>query len=605
MTRETPPASARQRPARAFALLLGAFAVLPAALQALDISLTLGTEILIIALFAMSYNILLGTTGLASFGHAAFFGSGAYAVGIAQQYGLGGAATGLVLAFAAGLCAAFVVGLLVMKKRGIYFGLLTLAFGQMFYIVALRWDDLTGGETGLTGLARPAPFGLDLGDPLVFYYFTLAVFMVALWLIWRITHSPFGSLLSAIKSNEVRTQYLGYHTGRYKLGAMVLGRLLRPRRRALRLVPVRRLSAEPVLDRVRQHRRPHAAGRRPLQLLRAHPRRRGVRRRAGSHQQLHRALDVLLRADLHPGGDRLPERPARGPGAARRRAAPPAARRRRALRPRHEPGDHAMSGLRTENLSVAFGAVKPVDDVSVEIAAGRLTSIIGPNGAGKTSFFNLLTGLYRPTRGRVFFDGADVTQMPVHRKVRSGLTRTFQILNVFDTLTVEENIRAAVQRRHGRAGRLFCAPDRHGPVEDEVAAVIERVRLREKRRVRACDLSHGHRRHLEIGLSLATRPKTLLLDEPMSGLGMYESSVMGEFVRELAQELTVVLVEHHMAVVLSISDTILVLSQGRLLASGTPAEIQANPLVQAAYLGTGRYDLPQERPPHEERTPHA
>ncbi|MBN9472215.1 MAG: ABC transporter ATP-binding protein [Bosea sp.] len=257
-----------------------------------------------------------------------------------------------------------------------------------------------------------------------------------------------------------------------------------------------------------------------------------------------------------------------------------------------------MSSLKTENLSVQFGAVKPVDDVSVEIAAGRLTSIIGPNGAGKTSFFNLLTGLYQPTRGKVFFDGQDVTRMPVHQKVRAGLTRTFQILNVFDTLTVEENIRAAVQRRHGRSAYLFCAPDRHGPVEDELSAVIERVRLQEKRKVRACDLSHGHRRHLEIGLSLATRPKTLLLDEPMSGLGMYESSVMGEFVRELAQELTVVLVEHHMSVVLSISDTILVLSQGRLLASGTPAEIQASPLVQAAYLGTGRYDLPQERAAH-------
>ncbi|ABE37291.1 ABC transporter ATP-binding protein [Rhodopseudomonas pseudopalustris] len=257
-----------------------------------------------------------------------------------------------------------------------------------------------------------------------------------------------------------------------------------------------------------------------------------------------------------------------------------------------------MSGLRTENLSVQFGAVKPVDGVSVEIAAGKLTSIIGPNGAGKTSFFNLLTGLYLPTRGKVYFDGNDVTDMPVHQKVRCGLTRTFQILNVFDALTVEENIRVAVQRRHGRSRKLFCAADVHGPVEDEVAEITERIRLPDKRKVRACDLSHGHRRHLEIGLSLATRPKTLLLDEPMSGLGMYESSIMGEFVRELAQSLTVVLVEHHMSVVLSISDTILVLSQGRLLASGTPAEIQANPAVQEAYLGSGRYDLPQERAAH-------
>ncbi|MBN9472214.1 MAG: branched-chain amino acid ABC transporter permease [Bosea sp.] len=222
MTRQTAPISALSRPTITFGLLLGMFVVLPAVLQALGISFSLGTEILIIALFAMSYNILLGTTGLASFGHAAFFGSGAYAVGIAQNYGIDGAATGLAVAFAAGLCAALLVGLLVMKKRGIYFGLLTLAFGQMFYIVALRWDGLTGGETGLTGLRRPAPFGLNLNDQLTFYYFILAIFMVALWVIWRITHSPFGSLLAAIKSNELRTQYLGYDTARYKLAAMAI-----------------------------------------------------------------------------------------------------------------------------------------------------------------------------------------------------------------------------------------------------------------------------------------------------------------------------------------------------------------------------------------------
>lgn len=253
-----------------------------------------------------------------------------------------------------------------------------------------------------------------------------------------------------------------------------------------------------------------------------------------------------------------------------------------------------MSGLRTEHLSVQFGAVKPVDDISVQIEDGKLTSIIGPNGAGKTSFFNLLTGLYRPTKGKVFFEGNDVTDLPVYEKVRRGLTRTFQILNVFEDLTVAENIRIAVQRHHGRSTKLFSAVDKDVAVEEEVTAILDRVRLLDRRDVMARDLSHGHRRHLEIGLSLATRPKMLLLDEPMSGLGMYESSVMGEFVRQLAQELTVVLVEHHMSVVLSISDTILVLNQGRLIASGVPAEIRENAAVQEAYLGTGRYDLTQK-----------
>lgn len=214
--------SAYRAPIAVFAALLALFAVLPALLAAFGVSVSLGTEILIIALFAMSYNILLGTTGLASFGHAAFFGSGAYAVAILQQYGITGMAASFAGAVAAGFLAALLVGLLVMKKRGIYFGLLTLAFGQMFYIVALRWDELTGGETGLTGLKRPAPLGLDLNNHLTFYYFILAVFMVSLVVIWRITNSPFGSLLTAIKSNEVRTQYLGYNTSRYKLAAIVI-----------------------------------------------------------------------------------------------------------------------------------------------------------------------------------------------------------------------------------------------------------------------------------------------------------------------------------------------------------------------------------------------
>jgi len=257
-----------------------------------------------------------------------------------------------------------------------------------------------------------------------------------------------------------------------------------------------------------------------------------------------------------------------------------------------------MEILRTENLSVQFGMIKPVDDVSVSIEAGKLTSIIGPNGAGKTSFFNLLTGLYSPTRGRVYFEGRDITDLPIHEKVGLGLTRTFQILNVFDPLTVEQNIRIAVQRRFGRQWTLFDRIDGSGEVEDAVSQVLERVRLKDRRHTVASDLSHGHRRHLEIGLSLATQPKLLLLDEPMSGLGMYESTIMSEFIGNLANELTIVLVEHHMPVVLSISDRILVLSRGRLIAQGSPAEIQASEEVQEAYLGSRRYDIQSEGAGH-------
>lgn len=210
------------RDGRKLTAILFAFVILPLVLKGVNLNISLGTEMLIMALFAMAYNILLGTTGLPSFGHAAFFGVGAYALGIAQQYFTVNLALGLVSATLAGAIAAAAVGALVMKKRGIYFGLLTLAFGQMFYIVALRWDDVTGGETGLTDVVRPKVMSLDLNNQTVMYYTVLLIVAISILLIWRITRSPFGSMLNAIKGNELRVRYLGYNPSYYKLAAMTI-----------------------------------------------------------------------------------------------------------------------------------------------------------------------------------------------------------------------------------------------------------------------------------------------------------------------------------------------------------------------------------------------
>ncbi|UXX81603.1 branched-chain amino acid ABC transporter permease [Roseovarius pelagicus] len=189
----------------------------------------IATEIVIYSLFAVAFNILLGFTGLPSFGHAAFFGTGAYMVAILQYQGIENTAVALLSAALGAGIAAGLVGILVCKKRGIYFGLLTLAFGQMFFIVAMRWDEVTGGETGLTGLTRStidmgfATF--DLNNQLTFYYFVLVVFILSILVIWRILSSPFGAVLQGIKENELRVQYLGYPAYLYKWAAIAISGL--------------------------------------------------------------------------------------------------------------------------------------------------------------------------------------------------------------------------------------------------------------------------------------------------------------------------------------------------------------------------------------------
>ncbi|UXX81484.1 ABC transporter ATP-binding protein [Roseovarius pelagicus] len=244
-----------------------------------------------------------------------------------------------------------------------------------------------------------------------------------------------------------------------------------------------------------------------------------------------------------------------------------------------------MSILEARNLGVKFGSFSAVDDVSVAFEKGCLTSVIGPNGAGKTTFFNLLTGFHPPSSGSVFFKDEDITQLPIHAKVQMGLTRTFQVLNVFDQLTVMENLRIAVQRLRGNPWRMLSREEGFTAVEEEVERLLEAVHLKDFRSTPADEMSHGHRRQLEIGLSLGVNPEVLLLDEPMSGLGMYETGRMSDFIEELAETLTVVLVEHHMSVVMKISQRVLVLQNGRLIADGAPAEIQQNSAVREAYLG--------------------
>jgi len=249
-----------------------------------------------------------------------------------------------------------------------------------------------------------------------------------------------------------------------------------------------------------------------------------------------------------------------------------------------------MGILTTENLTKNFGGLKAVDSISLDFEAGKLTSVIGPNGAGKTTFFNLLTGLIKPDSGRIRFQGEDITHLPVQQIVKKGISRSFQIINLFNELTLFENVWLGVQAQQGHGREIFTDAGDLDSVKKGTSRMIAEIGLSGKEETPVKLLSYGDRRILEITVSMTPNPSLLLLDEPTSGLMSEDRKRISEFLKKLSSRLTLVVVEHDMDVVLSISDHIVVLHQGKILAQGTPDEIRGNEKVQEAYLG-GQHGL--------------
>jgi branched-chain amino acid transport system ATP-binding protein len=245
----------------------------------------------------------------------------------------------------------------------------------------------------------------------------------------------------------------------------------------------------------------------------------------------------------------------------------------------------AVPVLRTEDLTIRFGGLTALDRVNLEVARGEIRAIIGPNGAGKSTLFNCITGVLRPTSGRILLDGADITGLSPDRISQKGIARSYQITNILSNATTLENVRIAAQsRRHG-----WNMLRHHGALRDiidKAEAVLRAIGLIDKADELAANLSHGEQRNLEIGIALATEPQLLCLDEPTAGMSTAETHDIMELVRRVAQDLTVLIVEHDMQVVMGLAQRITVLHYGAVLAEGTPAEIQQNPRVQEVYLKT-------------------
>ncbi|MFZ5825261.1 MAG: ABC transporter ATP-binding protein [Bacillota bacterium] len=242
--------------------------------------------------------------------------------------------------------------------------------------------------------------------------------------------------------------------------------------------------------------------------------------------------------------------------------------------------------LETQDLTVQFGGLVAVDHVNLKVKRGTFQSVIGPNGAGKTTLFNLICGIYKPTHGRVRFLGRDITGMPPHQVAQLGMGRSFQITNIFPNLTVLENVRLAVQAKANVGLRIFSLASSFTHFEERAREILKQVNLGGKEQLVATTLPHGDKRKLEIGMLLATESELLLLDEPTAGMSHDDVPAVIEVIEKIkATGKTILLVEHKMDLILSLSDSVTVLKNGAVIAEGTPDEISNDPQVRAAYLG--------------------
>ena len=237
----------------------------------------------------------------------------------------------------------------------------------------------------------------------------------------------------------------------------------------------------------------------------------------------------------------------------------------------------AVNILHTTGLTKTYAGIKANTDVDFELEQGKITTLIGPNGAGKSTFVGMVSGRIEATRGQVFFEGRDISKLPAHKRIQLGIAYTFQITSIFPGLTLHENVALAARRR---------LRGDEGAVAAKVTVVLDRVGLADRADQIAGDQSYGHQRLLEIAMGLAQDPKVFILDEPTQGLAESEVQDFIQLMKSLAGEVTILLIEHNMTVVMATADNITVLDQGMVLAKGTPTEIHENAAVQAAYLGT-------------------
>jgi len=613
----------RRRPFAIEALTAIGLIAAPFILPHLGFAPTTMSRIMVWGLFGIGFDILFGFTGLLSFGQSAFYGTGGMvAAYLLTIVGFHRVMLALIAGTIVAAIAGYLVGLIALRRTGIYFAMITVAIAEVFYFVEFNpLSEFTGGENGLPGVPTPTlPLGfttIHFNTDWSLYAFFAFWYFVGIVIALRIVRSPVGAVLSAIRDNPLRAAAVGHNIHGYKLTAFVIaaayagfaGGLLGVMQGFMppeaftfdtsgQLVMQTAIGGTGTLfgplvgatvwlylsDFLQTTLHLGATWKLVLGVvfvLLVCFLRRGL---IGGTKDLGEYLHHLMQRN-EPKTASLSAATVNELNAAPRTPANAAAAAITARR--RQPSDGSKPALQATRLSKRYGGLVANSDINFAVSRGERRGIIGPNGAGKTTFFKMLTCEIHPTSGTIVFEGRDITGMDVTDVCQLGLTKSYQVNQLFTRLTVRENITiAALAELRGkfRLDMLRSMAAIHGLAE-QVAHTLALVDLTSRADAPVAALAYGEKRRLEVGLALATSPTLLLLDEPLAGMSPLERLEMVKLLKSISQDRTMIIIDHDMDSLFELVERVTVLQEGRVLVEGTPEEIKGNKAVQEAYLG--------------------
>ena len=593
-------------------LTIIALVAAPFVLPHLGFSLTTINRILVWGLFGLGFDLLFGYTGLLSFGQSAFFGTGGmFAAYLLTEANFPYVLTSIVIGAVVAAVVGYLVGLIALRRTGIYFAMITVAIAEVFFFAEFNpLSDFTGGENGLPGVPTPSfNFGstkLSFDTDLSMYAFLAFWYFVGLVIALRIVRSPVGAIFRALRDNPQRASALGHNIHSYKLTAFVVAAAYAGFAGGLLAIMQGFMPPDAFMF--------DTSGQLVMQTAIG-----GAGTLFGPlvgatvwlylsdffQNTLHLGATwklvlgivfVLLVCFLRRGivgavvelyefttGHRKTTEPVES----RVEPVAPPAPARMTIANRRPSERTSGAILEATGLSKRYGGLAANSDIDFVVNHGEMRGIIGPNGAGKSTFFKMLTCETAPTSGRIVFEGRDITGMSVTDVCQLGLTKSYQINQLFDRLTVRQNLRiAALGQIRGKFKLdLFRSLKSVPGLDEHVDHTLALVNLLGRPDTPVSELAYGEKRRLEIGLALATEPRLLLLDEPLAGMSPKERVETVALLKSIARGRTMIIIDHDMDSLFELVERVTVLQEGRVLVEGTPEEIKINSKVQEAYLG--------------------